>query len=128
MRSWEWRLYQDKEPAIKKNVTNELSRLTMATQAAPSVLSDDALELLITPDAGLDSLERLDLINLSEQRINPYQKQVVGTHHSDDMNYFCTICPCSYAGILHGLDYLGRCRGPQMDAKAEVFCLLQHLV
>jgi hypothetical protein len=96
----------------------------MARQAAPSDPSEDALELLNLPDDWLDCLERLDL----HYKIDPYQKQVVGAHHSDYMKYFCRIFPWPFSCILHGLDHLVAYRAPLMDLRVEVSSLLKHLV
>jgi hypothetical protein len=100
----------------------------MSTHAAPSDLGEDALELLILSGDGFYSLNRFELIKLSQQKMDPRQQQVVSTYNVSDMSYSSRIYPWPYPCLLidHGL--LVRCRSPQMDVKADVSCLLPHLL
>ena len=64
----------------------ELSTLAQSAQRAGSILGAAGVELLDLPDNRLDSLDRLDLIKLIEQRIENHQPQVVYVHHAGDVN------------------------------------------
>ena len=55
-------------------------------QTAGSTLGAAGVELLDLPDNRLDSLDRLDLIKLIEQRIDRHIPQVVYVHHAGDVN------------------------------------------
>lgn len=67
-------------------VAKELCSLAQAAQAAGEILGAAGVELLDLPDNRLDSLDRLDLIKLIEERIALYQPQVVYVHHAGDVN------------------------------------------
>ena len=64
----------------------ELSTLAQSAQRAGPTLGAAVVELLDLPDNRLDSLDRLDLIKLIEQRIENHQPQVVYVHHAGDVN------------------------------------------
>lgn len=64
----------------------ELSTLAQSAHRAGSILGAAGVELLDLPDNRLDSLDRLDLIKLIEQRIDRHQPQVVYVHHAGDVN------------------------------------------
>lgn len=66
--------------------TEELSALALAAQQAGAILGAQGVELLDLPDNRLDSLDRLDLIKLIEERITRHQPQVVYVHHAGDVN------------------------------------------
>jgi len=63
-----------------------LSALAEAAQKAGSILGAAGVELLDLPDNRLDSLDRLDLIKLVEDRIEQHEPQVVYVHHAGDVN------------------------------------------
>ena len=67
-------------------VGEELSSLAQSAQAAGSILGAAGVELFDLPDNRLDSIDRLDLIKLIEQRIDRHQPQVVYVHHAGDVN------------------------------------------
>jgi LmbE family N-acetylglucosaminyl deacetylase len=64
----------------------ELSALAQAAQTAGTILGAASVELLDLPDNRLDSLDRLDVIKLIEERIARYQPEVVYVHHAGDVN------------------------------------------
>lgn len=64
----------------------ELTALAQAAKTAGFILGAEGVELLGLPDNRLDSLDRLDLIKLLEERIHRHQPQVVYVHHSGDVN------------------------------------------
>jgi LmbE family N-acetylglucosaminyl deacetylase len=66
--------------------TQELSALAQAAQQAGAILGLQGTELLDLPDNRLDSLDRLDLIKLVEERIARHQPDVVYVHHAGDVN------------------------------------------
>jgi N-acetylglucosamine malate deacetylase 1 len=70
----------------RAQATDELSTLAQASQKAGAILGASGVELLDLPDNRLDSLDRLDLIKLIEERIDRYQPQVVYVHHAGDVN------------------------------------------
>jgi LmbE family N-acetylglucosaminyl deacetylase len=65
---------------------DELTFLAQAAGEASAILGAQGVELLDLPDNRLDSLDRLDLIKLIEDRIVRYQPQVVYVHHAGDVN------------------------------------------
>ncbi len=67
-------------------VDTELSDLARAAQKAGEILGARGVELLDLPDNRLDSIDRLDLVKLIEEKIERYQPQIVYTHHSGDLN------------------------------------------
>jgi LmbE family N-acetylglucosaminyl deacetylase len=60
--------------------------LAQAAQTAGTILGAASVELLDLPDNRLDSLDRLDVIKLIEERIARYQPEVVYVHHAGDVN------------------------------------------
>ena len=70
----------------RMQVAEELSVLALAAQKAGSLLGAVGVELLDLPDNRLDSIDRLDLIKLVEERINLHQPDVVYVHHAGDVN------------------------------------------
>ena len=70
----------------RSQVSDQLSSLTRAARMAGSILGAAGVELLDLPDNRLDSLDRLNLIKLVEDRIARYQPQVVYVHHAGDVN------------------------------------------
>ena len=67
-------------------VDEELSALARSAQKAGSILGAAGVELLDFPDNRLDSVDRLDLIKVVEDRINQFQPQLVYVHHVGDVN------------------------------------------
>jgi LmbE family N-acetylglucosaminyl deacetylase len=67
-------------------VETELSVLAFAAQKAGEILGTTGVELLDLPDNRLDSIDRLDLVKLIEEKIEGYQPQIVYTHHAGDVN------------------------------------------
>ena len=70
----------------RESSAEELSALAHAARQAGSILGAADVELLDLPDNRLDSLDRLDLIKLIEERIDRHQPQVVYVHHAGDVN------------------------------------------
>ena len=70
----------------RNQVSDELSLLAQASHKATSILGASGVELLHLPDNRLDSLDRLDLIKLIEDRIHLHRPKVVYTHHAGDVN------------------------------------------
>ena len=70
----------------RHQVDEELSALARSAQKAGSILGADSVELLNFPDNRLDSVDRLDLIKVVEDRINQFQPQLVYVHHVGDVN------------------------------------------
>jgi LmbE family N-acetylglucosaminyl deacetylase len=66
--------------------TSELSYLAQSARAASQILGVNDLELLGYPDNRLDSIDRLDLIKVVEQRVQHCRPNVVYVHHSGDVN------------------------------------------
>lgn len=67
-------------------VVDELSSLASSARKASSILGVVDLQVLDFPDNRLDSLDRLDLTKLLEDRIDALQPQVVYVHHCGDVN------------------------------------------
>lgn len=67
-------------------VHNELSTLEASAKTAGEILGARSVELLALPDNRLDSLDRLDLIKIVEERINHHKPEIVYTHHAGDVN------------------------------------------
>jgi len=65
---------------------HERSALIQAANRAGEILGTHGVEFLELPDNRLDSLDRLDLIKLVEDRITFHQPQVVYVHHAGDVN------------------------------------------
>ena len=65
---------------------DEISGLAEAAKTAGLILGAKSVELLDLPDNRLDSLDRLDLIKLIEERVNYHQPECVYVHHSGDVN------------------------------------------
>ena len=63
-----------------------LKALETASQIAGSILGAKGVELLDLPDNRLDSVDRLDIIKLIEDRINHYKPDCVYFHHAGDVN------------------------------------------
>jgi LmbE family N-acetylglucosaminyl deacetylase len=66
--------------------SEELSALEEAAKTAGKILGAVGVELLDLPDNRLDSLDRLDLIKQTENRIGCYQPEVIYVHHAGDVN------------------------------------------
>ena len=66
--------------------TDQLTALAQAAKKTAAILGASGVEMLDLPDNRLDSLDRLDLIKLIEERIDCYQPQVVYVHHAGDVN------------------------------------------
>ncbi len=66
--------------------SEELSALEEAARTAGKILGAVGVELLDLPDNRLDSLDRLDLIKQTENRIGCYQPEVIYVHHAGDVN------------------------------------------
>ncbi|MDB4346483.1 PIG-L family deacetylase, partial [bacterium] len=70
----------------RSQARDELSVLAKAAQTAGSILGAAGVELLDLPDNRLDSLDRLDLIKLIEERVVQHQPECVYVHHAGDVN------------------------------------------
>ena len=67
-------------------VGDQLSALARAANTAGSILGASRVELLGLPDNRLDSIDRLDIIKLIEERITIFEPQIVYVHHAGDLN------------------------------------------
>lgn len=70
----------------RTQASDELSALAQAAHKAGAILGAQGVELLALPDNRLDSLDRLDLTKLIEERIAHHQPRVVYVHHAGDVN------------------------------------------
>ena len=70
----------------RAKLRDELSFLAKAAHIAGSILGVAGVELLDLPDNRFDSLDRLDLIKIIEERIREHQPEVVYVHHVGDVN------------------------------------------
>jgi LmbE family N-acetylglucosaminyl deacetylase len=70
----------------RNQVADDLSHLAQVAQTVGATLGAAGVELLDLPDNRLDSLDRLDLTKLIEERIARHQPQVVYVHHAGDVN------------------------------------------
>lgn len=66
--------------------TQELSRLHQCSQEAGKILGADSVKVLNLPDNRLDSLDRLDIIQMIEKEISEIQPDTVYVHHCGDVN------------------------------------------
>ena len=64
----------------------ELSVLVRAAHKANEILGVASLSMYGLPDNRLDSMDRLDVIKLIEQKINKYKPECVYAHHAGDVN------------------------------------------
>lgn len=64
----------------------DLSELAQAAQKANDLLGVRHLSLHALPDNRLDSLDRLDVIKVIEEKISAFMPEVIYTHHAGDMN------------------------------------------
>lgn len=64
----------------------ELSLLSKSAKTAASILGAEDVELLDLPDNRLDSIDRLELTKIIENRINAFDPSVVYVHHIGDVN------------------------------------------
>ncbi len=64
----------------------ELSVLVHAAHKTNEILGVASLSMYGLPDNRLDSMDKLDVIKLIEQKINEYRPDCVYTHHSGDVN------------------------------------------
>tara|TARA_Y100000589_G_C27197207_1_gene647421 strand:- start:4035 stop:4724 length:690 start_codon:yes stop_codon:yes gene_type:complete len=84
----------------RDSVSRELDDLIISANKAAEILEVSGIDFLELPDNRLDSLDRLDLIKLIEEKIRKYQPEIVYTHHSGDVNvdhrrlYEATITSC----------------------------------
>lgn len=67
-------------------LSKDLANLACAANNSCSILGAASVELLNMPDNRLDSMDRLDLIKIVEERINYYNPHTVYVHHSGDVN------------------------------------------
>ncbi len=74
------------EQRDRGKAAEEISSLAKAAKTAGAILGSVGVELLNLPDNRLDTLDRLDLIKLIEERIARHQPQVVYVHHAGDVN------------------------------------------
>jgi LmbE family N-acetylglucosaminyl deacetylase len=65
---------------------DELQKLSNAAHQANKILGGTSLTLHGLPDNRLDSLDRLDVIKLIEQKIAECQPERIYTHHAGDVN------------------------------------------
>jgi len=65
---------------------DELSELAEAALAANAVLGVADISLLRLPDNRMDSMDRLDVIKVIEEKITSFCPELVYTHHAGDMN------------------------------------------
>jgi LmbE family N-acetylglucosaminyl deacetylase len=70
----------------RKAVRDELEKLKIASHEAAEILGARSVEVLDLPDNRLDSVDRLDLIKIIEERISKYQPEIVYVHHAGDVN------------------------------------------
>ena len=70
----------------REQIKNELTSLAEAAKKAGVILGARSVELLNLPDNRLDSLNRLDLIKIIEQKINDYAPDCIYVHHAGDVN------------------------------------------
>lgn len=75
----------------RRNVTDSdgdliCSRLAKSARAAAKVLGAQTLELLQLPDNRLDSIDRLDIVQTIERKLNELRPSIVYVHHSGDVN------------------------------------------
>ena len=57
-----------------------------AAHAAGSILGAAGVDLLDLPDNRLDSIDRLDLVKLIEERIEQHKPHIIYVHHAGDVN------------------------------------------
>jgi N-acetylglucosamine malate deacetylase 1 len=74
------------EQRDRGKAAEEISSLAKAAKTAGATLGSVGVELLNLPDNRLDTLDRLDLIKLIEERIALHQPHVVYVHHAGDVN------------------------------------------
>lgn len=74
------------EQRDRGKAAEEISSLAKAAKTAGAILGSVGVELLNLPDNRLDTLDRLDLIKLIEERIALHQPHVVYVHHAGDVN------------------------------------------
>ena len=74
------------ESRDRSKVAQELSDLSVAAHDSCRILGADNVELLNLPDNRLDSLERLDLIKIIEDKICTYKPEIIYFHHAGDVN------------------------------------------
>ena len=70
----------------RSQVSDGLSVLAEAAQAAGSILGAASIQFLDLPDNRLDSLDRLDLIKRIEESVERHQPECVYVHHAGDVN------------------------------------------
>ena len=70
----------------RKHAKEELSILSNAAHAAGSILGAAGVDLLDLPDNRLDSIDRLDLVKLIEERIEQHKPHIIYVHHAGDVN------------------------------------------
>jgi LmbE family N-acetylglucosaminyl deacetylase len=63
-----------------------LHGLAHAAEYANKILGAASLEMLDLPDNRLDSVDRIELVKVIEERIERYQPQIVYVHHAGDVN------------------------------------------
>lgn len=84
----------------REKASNELNNLIVSANKSSEILGVNGIEFLELPDNRLDSIDRLDLIKLIEEKISKYKPEIVYTHHSGDVNvdhrrlYEATITAC----------------------------------
>lgn len=72
---------RDREKAL-----SGLASLRTSAELAASILGAAEIEILDLPDNRLDSVDRLDLTKLIEERIQSYRPSTVYSHHCGDVN------------------------------------------
>lgn len=67
-------------------VEGSLNHLSACAKKANEILGVSTLSLHNLPDNRLDSLDRLDIVRIIEQKIAEFRPEIVYTHHAGDLN------------------------------------------
>ncbi len=70
----------------RSQIKEGLCQLKNSAKKASFIVGAKNIEFLDLPDNRLDSLDRLDLIKLIEEKINSFQPKIIYTHHIGDLN------------------------------------------
>lgn len=71
---------------VEHDLFSELANLRNAAQEASSILGVSSCTLAGLPDNRLDSIDRLDLVQLIESHVILTKPEIVYVHHSSDLN------------------------------------------
>lgn len=76
-----------RQPTRDRSVSSStLNELAKAAQKAAEILGVHSLELLQYPDNRLDSMDRLDLIKIVEDKVDTVAPDIVYVHYGGDLN------------------------------------------